>query len=288
MLGWIKSRLWPTLRETYERWREDDGFLLSAAMSYYAALSLFPLTLVLIAGLGLFLRFSALGQDAETQLLAVVGQNFGEGFSQQFAAIIAGVREQARIGGPVGLLVLLAAAIGIFVQFDGMFDRIWKVEKKAKKGLRSVLKRVLVERLTAFLIMLGIGALIVAVLLLNVALSAVRGYVVDFPGGRLAWQAGQLALSVSINALLFGAMYKFLPQPYVRWRHALAGGAAVAVVWLLGQYVLGTYLIGEKYSAYGVVGSFLAVMLFIYYASATVFLGAEFVQSLSEPLAARR
>jgi len=282
MLGWIKRRAWPTLRDTYRRWSEDDGFLLSAAMSYYAALSLFPLTLVLIAGLGLFLRFSALGQDAEAQLLAVVGQNFGEGFSRQFAAIVAGVRENAQFGGPLGLLVLLAAAVGIFVQFDGMFDRIWKVETKAKKGLRSALRRALVDRLTAFLLMLGIGALIVVVLLLNVALSTVRGYVGDFPGGRLAWQAGQLALTVSINALLFATIYKFLPRPFVRWRHALAGGAAVAVVWLLGQYVLGTYLIGEKYSAYGVVGSFLAVMLFVYYASATVFLGAEFVKSLSE------
>jgi membrane protein len=51
-----------------------------------------------------------------------------------------------------------------------------------------------------------------------------------------------------------------------------------AVVWEIGRMILAAFLIGNKYSAYGVVGSFIAVMLWIYYASTVVFLGAEYVQ----------
>ena len=56
-------RIWnyvsSVMRKTWEGWQEDDGFLLSAAMAYYAALSLFPLCLVLMAVLGFVTRFSS-------------------------------------------------------------------------------------------------------------------------------------------------------------------------------------------------------------------------------------
>jgi membrane protein len=85
---------------------------------------------------------------------------------------------------------------------------------------------------------------------------------------------------VSLNALLFTVIYRVLPKQSVRWRDALAGGVLVAIIWEVGQQLLAPLVIGEKYSAYGVVGSFIAVMLWMYYASAVLFIGAEFVQIL--------
>jgi membrane protein len=72
-----------------------------------------------------------------------------------------------------------------------------------------------------------------------------------------------------------------LPRAPIRWREALAGGALVSIIWKIGLLLLTPFLIGEKYSAYGVVGSFIAIMIWMYYASAVVFLGAEFVKVLS-------
>ena len=60
MLKWLTRRIWPATKATWKQWNEDDGFLLSAAMAYYAAFSLFPLLLVLIAGVGLLTRFPSL------------------------------------------------------------------------------------------------------------------------------------------------------------------------------------------------------------------------------------
>ena len=61
----------------------------------------------------------------------------------------------------------------------------------------------------------------------------------------------------------------------------MAGGLLVSLVWILGQRLLVTFLIGPGYTAYGVVGSFIAVMIWVYYVSAILFLGAEFVEALS-------
>lgn len=63
-----KIPLLPKLPKVCDRWQKDDGPLMAAAVAYYAALSFFPLLLVLISGLGLVLQFTACGQNAEQQV----------------------------------------------------------------------------------------------------------------------------------------------------------------------------------------------------------------------------
>jgi membrane protein len=87
-------------------------------------------------------------------------------------------------------------------------------------------------------------------------------------------------VTATLNCLLFAAIYRILPKTSVRWRNAAAGGLLTAFTWQIGQRVLESIMISNNYSAYGVVGSFLAVMLWMYYASAVVLLGAEFVRVL--------
>ncbi len=62
MLTWLRNRLWPALKTSVVRWNRDDGAMLSAAMAYYAAFSLFPLCLVLVAAVGLVTQWSGHAQ----------------------------------------------------------------------------------------------------------------------------------------------------------------------------------------------------------------------------------
>jgi membrane protein len=101
------------------------------------------------------------------------------------------------------------------------------------------------------------------------------------PGGEALWGWAHFLFTAVINALLFGLIYKVVPKVAVAWRDALAGGLLVSLVWILGQRLLVTFLIGPGYTAYGIVGSFLAVMIWVYYVSVILFLGAEFVESLA-------
>src|SRR5688572_29403736 len=103
MFDWLRHRLIPTIRDTFKAWSEDEGPLLSAAMAYYAAFSLFPLCLVLISILGMVMRFSRGAQNAESQLLDLVGQNTTPWLAEQLDAILGGVKTNAGLGGPIGL-----------------------------------------------------------------------------------------------------------------------------------------------------------------------------------------
>jgi membrane protein len=282
MLDWITRRVWPVLRSTWNGWWKHDGNLLSAATAYYAAFSLFPLCLVLIAGLGFVSRYSTFLQAQQRDLVDVVANNVNPWLAGQLEEILAGVQARALLGGPLGLLFLILAAIGIFMQLENIFNRIWGVPEPTARSWQAAIRLALWDRLLAFLMLLAIGALLVTLFLADVIVAGVRPLVVHLPAGRLAWRVVQSLLSVGADALLLGTIYKVLPKARVGWKQAFGGGLLAAVVWAVGQYVLLSLFVGEQYSAYGVIGVMIAVMFWFYYASAAVFLGAEFVRASSE------
>jgi hypothetical protein len=91
----------------------------------------------------------------------------------------------------------------------------------------------------------------------------------------------ELCFAVIANGTLFSFVYRWLPKKEVRWADAIRGGLLAACIWELGREVLGAFLIGMRYtSAYGAIGSFIAILLWCYYGISILFFGAEYVQVL--------
>ncbi|NQU22359.1 MAG: YihY/virulence factor BrkB family protein [Candidatus Nealsonbacteria bacterium] len=252
--------------------------MLAAAMAYYAVLSLFPLLLILISVLGFVLRFSPGAQDAQQQLLELLAENTSAAIAQHVGLVLAEVRMKATVGGPLGVLTLLLAAIGIFTQLERAFDRIWNVEKPGAKGIVAAVRNVLCHRLRGFLMMLGVGLLIVVAFTAGAVASVVRSLAIGLPHGTMIWSLVEILLSVAVNCLLFTLIYKILPKARVRWVEAVQGAAVAAVLWEVNRQVLAALVIGEKYSAYGIIGSVIALLLWVYLASSILFFGAEYVR----------
>lgn len=280
MFAWVKTRVWPALRDAVCNWSRDDGFELSAALAYYACVSLFPICLLLMAGLGCLSHISPAFQDQQGELLEMVERNTSPWLANQLRQMLAGIRTHAAVGGPLGLITLLVTSGSVFVQLDASIARIWGTRATSRRGFAAALKTILHDRLVAFLLLLGVGCLVFVVLLLNLVLTGVRPFVLRSTEGQTIWQLVPLLMTVGLNCLLFAVIYKVLPQVAVRWRNAAAGGLLTALSWQIGQRLLVSIVISTYYSPYGVVGSFLAVMLWIYYACAVVLLGAEFVRVL--------
>jgi membrane protein len=275
-------RYFGRLKKTYEQWQADDGSLMAAAVAYYAALSFFPVLLVLISGIGFVLQWTQWGQDSEAQVLAAIGDYATPAVQRNVRRILEGVQQQAVVGGPVGLVALLFAAAALFAHFERAFDRIWSVDSPASQGIWRTIKNILFHRLRAFLLLLGLGVLILVIIAAGVALASVRQYAKGLlPQQETIWQLLETAMSVVLNTGVFCLIYKWLPKTHVRWTDALQGAVLVAAVWELGRMALTLFVVGDKYSAYGVVGSFIAVMLWMYYAAMVQFLGAEYVQVIS-------
>jgi membrane protein len=274
------------LQETWRQFGDDDGLWLAAAMAYYAAFSFFPLLLVLIAGLGLLLRISPGAQDAQSTLLAIVARSASPAMANELNQVLAGVKAQAGINGPLGLLGMLLGAIGILAALDSAFNRLWNIPMPKVNGILAMVRLVLSQRLKGFLMLLALGMLLVVASIGGFVLSAVGVWADTLPAARLSWQVAQIVLSTAINTLVFAAIYKFLPRTRVHWQDALAGAVLAALVWEIGKLLLAWVVIGQHYSAYGVVGAFIALMAWIFYASIIFFVSAEFVQVLGQKRAA--
>jgi membrane protein len=281
VFGWIQRRLWPALITGVRRWSSDNGSVHSAALAYCAAFSLFPLCLTLIALLGLVTRFSSPLQDRQRQMLGLLREHIGPWLTDQLQVILLGIKDQAAVGGPLGLLTLVVAAIGIFVQLEAMFDAIWEDPKERAHDWLATIWTIVYERMVAFLMLLGVGLLLILLFVANMILAGTKWYYIKLPVNNAAWWTVQWLIAIVGNAVLLAVIFKILPRAPVRWREALGGGFFVALVWQVGQHVLTSFVISDRYSVYGVVGSFIAVMVWFYYASAVLFLGAEVVHALA-------
>ena len=134
--------------------------------------------------------------------------------------------------GRVGLLLLVLTALALMATIDRTLNAIWRVRE-----MRSLWRRVLIYWSAATLVPLLLG---VGLSFTSLAITASRGLLRGIPGG-----VGLLfdALGFILLAAAMTALYRFVPNTHVRWRHALAGGLFVAIGFELAKRVLAWYLV---------------------------------------------
>ncbi len=278
---WIRN-FFPNLRDAAIRWSEDDASSLAASVAYYLALSLFPMMLLLTSGFGIFLQFSKTGKKAEEQILSMVETHASPIIKKQIEQVLTQLQNQSVVSGPFGFLAATLAAIGIFAQIDRGFDRIFRIPVERSVDVRRTIYRVMKSRFLAFLMLASLGGCILVMFATGIVLAQVRSVTTSTVPSMNYWFGFiELGTTVIGNGLLFSLVYRWLPKRFVCWRDAIRGGLLAATIWELGRVVLGAFLIGMRYSsAYGAVGSFIAILLWCYYGISILFFGAEYVQVL--------
>jgi membrane protein len=265
------------------RFANNDGVTLAAATAYYAAFSFFPLVAVLISALGFALQFSESAQGAKQQLLDMLAERTVPAIMEEVQRILSQVEVRATFSLTWSSLILLFGAIGIFSQMEFAFDRLWHNPLSASHGIRAAIVNALWNRLKAFAALLALGVLMILIFAADVSLTVVRTWTDALPAGTSIWDVFQFGFSIVLNSIVLALVYRLMPRRKVRWLHAAAGGVTVAVIWQFGSQLLSRFILGGNYSAYGVVGSFIAVMLWVYCASVLLYLGGQLVQVLGNP-----
>jgi membrane protein len=286
---WLMD-LFPNLRDAGMRWTEDDAGSLAASVAYYLALSLFPMLLLLTSGIGLFLRFTHTGKDAEQQILATVEIYASPAVKEHIEQLLKQLTHHSLVSGPFGIVMAIMAAIGVFAQIDRGFDKIFRIAVRREKSVSKTVVRVVHHRLSAFLMLVALGGLIVVLFAASMVIAQFRSLTgASMPSLKHVFNAVEVISTVIANAMLFTLIYRTLPKRRVLWRDALRGGLLAAIVWELGRDILGMFLIGMRYTtAYGVIGSFIALLLWCYYGISIIFFGAEYVQVLEVRRQSRR
>lgn len=272
----------PNLRDAGIRWSEDDAGSLAASVAYYLALSLFPMLLLLTSGIGLFLRFTHTGKDAEQQILATVETYASPAVKEHIEQVLKHLTKHSLVSGPFGVFAAILAAIGVFAQIDRGFDKIFRIPPRKEQSVTKTVVRVVRHRFSAFLMLVSLGGLIVVLFAANMAVAQFRSLSgATLPSLKHVFNAVEVITTIFANGLLFTLIYRTLPKRPVSWMDAMRGGLLAAVVWELGRELLGVFFIGMRYTtAYGAIGSFIALLLWCYYGISIIFFGAEYVQVL--------
>jgi membrane protein len=261
---------WAAFRD----WKRDRADRLGAALAYYTVFSVPPLLLLVIGIAGLIF-----GRDSvQGRLLSTLQQLFGAEGTAAIRDLLVHMNQQGRstTATLVGVGSLLLGASGVFGHLKDTLDTIWNVRAKKGGGVKTWLR----DNVFSIVTLMCAAFLLVVSLAVNALLAALGDYLArSLPGGAALWQVVNLLVSLAVLAVLFGLMFRFIPSAIVRWREAWVGGLVTAALFAAGEAAIGFYLGKTNVgSAFGVAGSLVVLLVWVYYSALIFFYGAEFTQ----------
>lgn len=263
-----------TLKKAGVFWLEDDAAQMGAALAYYMLFSLAPLLIMAIAVAGLVYG----GDAAKGRVVELIGdfidadsakavQTMLENFSHPPTTLIPAV---------IGIASLIYGSLGVFRQLRWSLHRMWRLTRPPSQG---VIREMIKSYLLAFLMVLMTIIFILLLLTSSTFLTVVLNWSGQPADEGWTWFAGEFLLSTLLVTLLFAFTFRFMSDGRVRYRHIWGGAFVGALLFTAGKSLIGYYL-GRVHlaSAYGVAGSLVVFLTWVYYSAQIFFFGAEIVR----------
>ena len=273
--------VWLLIKATVENWVAHKDAMQGAALAYYSIFSVGPLLVIAIAIAGLVFGQEAARGELQRQLSVLLGQSGARAVDTMLAG--ANQLQQGMLATVIGTTVLLFTALGIVVQLKSAFNTVWEVNERQTSGFWQFIHTYLVSLAAV----IGLGFLLLVSLLFTTALSVAGQYL----GRQLPQMTLQITgslISFAAITAMFAAMFKLLPDTRVEWRNVWLGAAITAALFELGKLLIGIY-VGRLAlaSTYGAAASLVILLIWVYYSSQIVLLGAEFTHCYASHFAAR-
>lgn len=265
--------IWSLIKESVDGWSDDRCGRTGAALAFYTIFSLAPVLVIAIGIASLVFGEQAARGEIFAQLRGMLGE--------QGAATIQSLLESSHrdstglIATLVGFVTLLLGATTAFTELKAGLDEIWGVEPERRQSILYTLQ----SRLLSFGLVLSVGFLLLVSLVISAALAALAKYWGTLGVAGILLEVLNASVSFVLVTGLFAAIYKLLPTRRIPWRDVWVGAAITALLFSVGKTLIGLYLgNGAIASSYGAAGSFVVVLIWVYYSAQIFLLGAEFTK----------
>lgn len=255
-----------------KRFSADQCTTLAASIAFYAAFSLAPTLLMVIAVAGWFFGAEA----ARGQLFGRVHDFLGNEAAAAIQAIVENAHRQggSGIAAMMSIALLIVGASATFSSLNTALDVVFPALPREKRSGIALMVRV---RLVSFGLVLGVAFLLVVSLVLDTVVTYLGNMVWGNSPFVVITNVLQMIISLAILSLAFTALMKLLPDAPIRWRDAWVGGVVSAVLFTIGKKLFALYLAhAGTASAFGAAGSLAVLLMWLYFSSAVLLLGAEF------------
>jgi membrane protein len=274
------------LADSFGEWNRQNATRLGASLAFYSLLSLAPLLLLVVSIAGLVFGHSTAQHRISEQIEALVGP----AAAKAAIAFLQGSHANAHgvIGTVFSVLTLLFSASGVLIELRDALNYIWEAPVPSVSGVGMIMS-FLKERLFSFGMVLSIGFLLIVSLAISTWISALSAHSESLNGiEAISLHVANWLVSFFVITVLFGAIYKLMPELPLQWRDVILGGAVTSLLFTAGKFILGIYLGRASYaSIYGAAGSVVILIAWVYYSAQIFFLGAEFTKAFAHRYGSR-
>lgn len=304
VIPYIRTTLLPArpvqlLIQTGLKWSQDDCPGMAASLSYFALFSLFPILLIVLSIVG---QWISPDTDAFLSVQNAIRQFFPpevEVYGLVRETVI--VLNQNSVGaGLVGIGVLIWTSTAVFATLRSAVNKIWRSPPITTRGnsVPGIVFLFAANRLLAFVLVLGVAGVLLASLISNLAIRIILELVTTFGDtfaflqideSQLTWGL-QAGASILILTFAFGILFKILPAVVVLWKDVWLGGLLTAFMLIgLQQLVSNSVIsIGSRFLSYGVIGSVMILLFWIFLTFQIILLGCVFTYIYAHLFGSRR
>jgi membrane protein len=261
--------LWQALRKFYD----DNGFFLSSGITFNILITLIPFIMLLLAMVGTYLY-------NDQEVLNHIRDYFRDvapSFDPKIMKSLTDVIQNRQIVGVLGTVGLVWLSTSAFRSLRIVLNIVFRVEKS-----RGMLRGI---GLDLFMILLA-GILLLVSMILSSVVTFVQGYQGLIPvviGPTIQWILKYL-LPFFLSVNMFLLIYKIVPNNGVHFKSAFQASLFTGLLWELAKHLFSWYVVHlAKYSIfYGSLSTLVIFVLWVYYSSTILVVGAEFAYFLEE------
>ncbi len=273
------------IRQSVVSWFKDDAPSMGAAIAFYTLFAIAPILLIVIWVAGKFIGSDVVQAHILVQMRMLLGEPGAAAVSDLLLSAKNGTRSS--LSTAAGIVAVFVGATSVFAELQNALHRIWRTPPRTLvEGLWHALR----ARLLSFGLVLGVGFLLLVSLVASAGLEGFGNWLSPFMGNfRDLVLVLDTLLGLVIATTLFAMIYKYVPRETIAWGDVWVGAFVTASLFTAGKLVIVVYLGKIAFaSAYGVAGSFLVLLLWVYYSAQIVLLGAEFTRNFAYAHGSRR
>lgn len=268
--------IWTIIKQTFTDFFNNRILKLSAALAYYTIFSLPAMLIIIISISGIFYKREAIEGTLYKQIAGLVGSDAALQIQQAIkGAALSGSSYIATI---IGVVTLLIGATSVFSEIQDSINYIWKLKSKPKG---TGFLKIILNRLLSFSLVITLGFLLLVSLLVNGALDILLNHLTQrFPELTVIMvYAFNVIITFGITSLLFGLIFKVLPDARIQWKHVRAGAFTTAALFMAGKFLISFYIGHSTLSTtYGTAGTVIVLLVWVYYSAMILYFGAVFTR----------
>lgn len=269
------KNIFSVIKKTFDGFAEHKILKLSASLAYTTIFAMAPLLIMILFLCTIFLQKEAIEGTIYNQIKGFVGSASAEQVQSMIkTSSKATTSFFARVA---GIIALLVAATSLFAEIQDSINTIWGVRPKKGAGIKNFFK----TRIISFGIIGSLGFL----LLVTLGISTV----IDGFSERLIQHFSNIAvvfiyifnllLTLFIVTILFGVIFKVLPDAEIKWKQVKTASVVTAILFITGKFLISIYISKTNVgSTFGAAGSLVILLVWVYYSSIILYLGAEFAK----------